>query len=226
MKELLKVMITLALVFASTALIIKASGVVTEESVLAFVDGARSIHPAYLVAAVVLILLIDLWIAVPTMTTILLAGYVLGPLMGGAAAALGLMVLGVTGYGMGRRVGRPLLLKLYKDPAKLQDIEDAFRRNAVLTLFACQALPILPELSCTMAGVSRMPFLRFIAAYVVGVVPFAFVVAWAGSKSTLSDPTPAIYTAIGVSVALLLLWRVLSRRGFTKSNVALPGDNL
>ena len=119
MKELLKVMITLALMFASTALIIKATGIVTEESVLAFVERARSIHPAYLVAAVVLILLIDLWIAVPTMTTILLAGYVLGPLLGGGAAALGLMTLGVTGYGMGRRIGRPLLLKLYKSPAKL-----------------------------------------------------------------------------------------------------------
>lgn len=224
MKELFKVMIVLALMFASTALVIKASGVVTEESVLAFVENARSIHPVYLIGAVVLILLIDLWIAVPTMTTILLAGYVLGPLLGGIAAALGLMVLGVTGYGMGWRIGRPLLLRLYKNPAKLQEIEDAFRRNAVLTLMACQALPILPELSCTMAGVSRMPFLRFVAAYAVGVVPFAFVVAWAGSKSTLSDPTPAIYTAIGVSIALLLAWRFLSRRGHSKSGVPPEGD--
>ena len=224
MKELFKVMIVLALMFASTALVIKASGVVTEESVLAFVEKARSIHPAYLIGAVILILLIDLWIAVPTMTTILLAGYVLGPLLGGIAAALGLMVLGVTGYGMGWRIGRPLLLRLYKNPAKLQEIEDAFRRNAVLTLMACQALPILPELSCTMAGVSRMPFLRFVAAYAVGVVPFAFVVAWAGSKSTLSDPTPAIYTAIGVSIALLLAWRFLSRRGHSKSGVPPEGD--
>lgn len=226
MKELLRVMIVLALAFASTALVIKASGVVTEEGVLAFVENARSIHPGYLVAAVVLILLIDLWIAVPTMATILLAGYVLGPLLGGAAAALGLMVLGTTGYAMGRRIGRPLLLRLYKHPAKLQEIEDAFSRNAVLTLFACQALPILPELSCTMAGVSRMPFARFVSAYAVGVVPFAFVVAWAGSKSTLSDPTPAIYTAIGVSVALLLAWRFLSRRGLSKSAVQSQGESL
>lgn len=219
-------MIVLALMLASTALVIKASGVVTEESVLAFVENARSIHPAYLICAVILILLIDLWIAVPTMTTILLAGYVLGPLLGGIAAALGLMVLGVTGYGMGWRIGRPLLMRLYKDPAKLQEIEDAFRRNAVLTLIACQALPILPELSCTMAGVSRMPFLRFVAAYALGVVPFAFVVAWAGSKSTLSDPTPAIYTAIGVSIALLLAWRFLSRLGASKSGYSSEGDNL
>ena len=212
MRELIKIAIILALIFASTAIVIKASGVVTEASVMAFVDAARAIHPAWLVAAVVVILLIDLWIAVPTMTTILLAGHVLGPLLGALAAILGLMALGITGYAMGRRLGRPLLARLYKDPTKLLAIEAAFHRNAVLTLFACQALPILPELSATMAGVSRMNFARFVGAYAVGVVPFAIVVAWAGSVSTLTDPTPAIYTAIGTTVSLLLVWRLLTRR--------------
>jgi hypothetical protein len=51
-----------------------------------------------------------------------------------------------------------------------------------------------------------------VLGYGVGVVPFAFIVAWAGSKSTLSDPSPAIYTAIGVSVALLGAWTLLKRR--------------
>lgn len=212
MKELVKVAIILALIFASTAIVIKASGIVTEASVTAFVEEARSTHPAWLVAAVVFILLIDLWIAVPTMTTILLAGYVLGPLIGALAAVVGLMALGVTGYALGRRLGRPLLARLYKDPAKLQAIEQAFNRNATLTLFACQALPILPELSATMAGVSRMPFARFVSGYAVGVVPFAIVVAWAGSVSTLSDPTPAIFTAISTTVSLLLVWRFLMCR--------------
>ena len=212
MRELIKIAIILALIFASTAIVIKASGVVTEASVMAFVDAARAIHLGWLVAAVVVILLIDLWIAVPTMTTILLAGHVLGPLLGALAAILGLMALGITGYAMGRRLGRPLLARLYKDQTKLLAIEAAFHRNAVLTLFACQALPILPELSATMAGVSRMNFARFVGAYAVGVVPFAIVVAWAGSVSTLTDPTPAIYTAIGTTVSLLLVWRLLTRR--------------
>jgi hypothetical protein len=44
------------------------------------------------------------------------------------------------------------------------------------------------------------------------VVPFAFIVAWAGSVSTLANPTPAIFTAIGVSVVLLALWRLLTKR--------------
>ena len=81
-----------------------------------------------------------------------------------------------------------------------------------MVLFVCQALPILPELSCTLAGISRMRFSRFFFGYAVGVVPFAFIVAYAGSISSPSNPGPAIYTAIGVSVALLLLWTLVRCR--------------
>ena len=67
-------------------------------------------------------------------------------------------------------------------------------------------------MSCTLAGVARMRFARFLLGYGVGVVPFAFIVAWGGSASTASDPWPAIYTGIGVSAALLLAWRVMNRK--------------
>ena len=113
---------------------------------------------------------------------------------------------------MGLRFGRPVLARLFKDDAKLVEIEQAFAKNDLLTLFACQALPILPELSCTLAGIARMRFRRFLFGYAVGVVPFAFIVAWAGSISTLSNPGPAIYTAIAISVSLLLVWTLIRRR--------------
>jgi uncharacterized membrane protein YdjX (TVP38/TMEM64 family) len=212
MKDLLKIAFVLVLVFALTAFIIKSTGIVTEESVLAFIENAKSINPLYLAAGVVLLLTIDLLIAVPTMATILIAGYTMGPLLGGAASATGLMTLGLSGYGMGHRFGRPILARLFKDEAKLANIEQAFAKNDLLTLFACQALPILPELSCTLAGIARMPFGRFLFGYSVGVVPFAFIVAWAGSISTLSEPGPAIYAAIAISVGLLLVWTVIRRR--------------
>lgn len=46
MRELFKLAMILALIFASTAIAIKANGIVTEASVMAFVDQARAIHPA------------------------------------------------------------------------------------------------------------------------------------------------------------------------------------
>lgn len=217
MKGLLKVALALALAFASTALIVKATGLVSERSALAFIETAREINPLYLGVGVILLLAIDLLIAVPTMTTILIAGYAMGPLLGGASAATGLMLLGLGGYGMGRRFGRSILARLFKDGEKLAEIERAFAKNDLLTLFACQALPILPELSCTIAGITRMRFRRFLFGYSVGVIPFAFIVAWAGSKSTLSNPAPAIYAAITVSVGLLLAWTLIRRRSASRA---------
>jgi len=212
MKDLLKVAVVMALLFASTFLLIQGTGLITQDGVRALLVDANSIHPGWFILLIIGLLLLDLFIAVPTMTTILLAGFLLGPWLGGAAAAAGLMLLGITGYGLGRRFGRPILGRLFKDERRLADIEIAFARNDLLVLFVCQALPILPELSCTLAGIARTPLLRFVFGYAVGVVPFAFVIAWAGSASTLANPTPAIYTAIGVSVALLLLWTLLRRR--------------
>lgn len=212
MKDLLKVAIIMALLFASTFVLMQSTGLVTEAGVRDFLNRAHNIHPAWMAVIVIGLLMLDLLIAIPTMTTILLAGYFMGPLLGGLASAAGLMLLGTTGYGMGWRFGRPVLRRLFKDDARLRGIETAFARNDLLVLFVCQALPILPELSCTLAGISRMRFIRFLFGYAVGVVPFAFIVAYAGSISTMRDPGPAIYTAIGVSVILLLVWTFVRRR--------------
>ncbi len=212
MKELLKVAVVMALIFASTFLLLNSTGLVTEEGVTAFLQQAHQIHPAWMAVIVIGLLSLDLLIAIPTMTTVLLAGYFMGPVLGGTASAMGLMTLGLGGYGMGGRFGRPVLARLFKDEAKLAEIEQAFAKNDLLTLFACQALPILPELSCTLAGIARMRFRRFLFGYAVGVVPFAFIVAWAGSISTLSNPGPAIYTAIAISVSLLLVWTLIRSR--------------
>jgi uncharacterized membrane protein YdjX (TVP38/TMEM64 family) len=212
MRDLLKIAAVLALVFASTFLVFERSGLITEDRLRDLFTWLEALHPAWVAGAMILALLLDLFIAVPTMTTILLGGFLLGPWAGGLAAAAGLMVLGTTGYAIGRRYGRPGLLRLYGDEARLAGIEAAFARNALLVLFCCQALPILPELSCCLAGIARMPLRRFLFGYAVGVVPFALIVAAGGAASTPDNLAPAIYTAIGVSVTLLLAWTALRRR--------------
>jgi len=215
MKDMLKIAAVLAIAFASTFLVARWSGVLTEAEVAAFLRQAYSIEPIWFVLLVIGALWIDLLIAVPTMLTILLAGHFLGPVTGALAGVVGLLLMGSTGYLLGRRYGRRALLRLYGSGSaeRLAAIEASFARNDLLVLFACQALPILPELACCLAGISRMKPARFLAGYAVGVVPFAVIVAWAGSVSTADDPSLAILVGIGVSVVLLLAWRLLARRG-------------
>lgn len=212
MKDLLKTALVLALAFASTFLVMRATGILTDDQVRVFLANAHQIDPVWLVVLVIGLLWIDLLIAIPTMTTILLAGYFLGPVAGAAAAIAGLFAMGVTSHILGRVIGRPVLARLFRDDARFEAIEASFARNDVLALFVCQALPILPELACCLSGIARMNPVRFLSAYAVGVVPFAVIVAYAGSVSTIENPGPAIYAAIGVSAALLLAWRLLQRR--------------
>lgn len=212
MKDLLRIGLILGLAFASTFLIIRALGLLPEDGVIAWLESLRDIHPGWLMAGVIALLLLDLFIAVPTMTTILIAGWLLGPVLGGLTAAIGLMLMGSIGYALGRNLGRPILKRLFKDDTRLTEVEAAFARNDLLTLAVCQALPILPELSATLAGIARMPPLRFALGYGLGVIPFAFIVAAGGAASTPDDLRPAILTAIATTATLLILWRLLLRR--------------
>ena len=212
MRDLLRIALILGLAFASTFLVVRGLDLLPEEGVIRWLEGLRDIHPLWLMAGVIALLLLDLLIAVPTMTTILLAGWLLGPLLGGLTGAVGLMLMGSLGYGLGRLMGRPILSRLLGDRDRLAEIEAAFARNDLLTLAVCQALPILPELSATLAGVARMPPARFALAYGIGTVPFAFIRASGGAASSPEDLRPAILTAIALSALLLILWRLLLRR--------------
>ena len=212
MRDLLGIGLILALAFASTFLLAQWSGILPEADLLYWLEGLRALHPAWLAGAVILLLVLDLFIAVPTMTTILLAGWLLGPLLGGLTASAGLLLMGSTAYLVGRSAGRRVLQRLFRDEARLADMERAFARNDLLTLAVCQALPILPELAATLAGIARTPPLRFLAGYALGVVPFAFIVAGGGAASSPDDLRPAILTAIGTTSFLLVAWRLFLTR--------------
>ncbi|MFN6924336.1 MAG: TVP38/TMEM64 family protein [Tabrizicola sp.] len=212
MRDLPGIGLILALVFASTFVLARWSGILPEEDLLAWLQDLRERHPAWLIGAVLLLLVPDLFIAVPTMTTVLLAGWLLGAGPGGRTAASGLLLMGSTACLIGRSAGRRGLSRLFRADARLAGIERALARNDLLTLAICQALPILPELSATLAGIARTPPLRFLAGWALGVVPFSFVVAGGGAASSPDDLRPAILTAIGTTAVLLLAWRILPRR--------------
>lgn len=216
MKDLIKIGLTLAAVFLSTFVIMRMTGLVTEADVRFYLAAAHDIHPLYLAALVIVLLFVDLFIAVPTLATVLLAGYFLGPVLGALAAIVGLAAMGCTGYGLGRRYGSRLLARLYKDEVRLAAIHRSFEANGLLVLFVCQALPILPEVSCCLAGTTKMSFPKFLLGYSVGTIPFAVIAAYAGSISTLSNPTPAIIASIGITVTLWALWTLLNRGGDKK----------
>jgi len=212
MKDLVKIMLVLALIFASTFVIVKTTGLITIDGIKQALVHAQQIHPAYIMFIVVGLLFSDLFIAVPTMTVSILAGYFLGWPMGATASLAGFYLAGTTGYAISRAYGYRLLNHIYKNQERLDDIHKIFSEYGPIMLIICRAMPILPEVSCCMAGATRMSFSRFLLMYSLGTVPYTLIITYAGSISSLEKPTPVILVAIGVSLALWLSWFILGQK--------------
>lgn len=132
--------------------------------------------------------------------------------MGFLAGATGMLTAGILGYAITYAYGPGLLRRINKDEAKQAEMAAIFARHGGVVLVVCRALPMLPEISCCLAGATRMRFQKFIVAFVLGTVPYALIATYAGARSSLDDPKPAILAAIGLSVLLAGAWMILLRR--------------
>lgn len=211
MKQLITVGLVLAALFATTFLILTTTGVLTVEGIEAGLKAASEVNAIYVIISVVVLLLADIFIAVPTLTIAILSGFFLGFGLGAFSATLGMALSGITGYALCRLYGPGLLKKIYPDSHKREEMESLFNQHGSTVLLLCRAMPILPEVSCCMAGANRMPFVRFFTCYMVSTLPYASIAAFAGSRSSLENPQPAIYTAIGLTVFFWMAWIVLVR---------------
>lgn len=212
MKRLFITAAGLALIFASTFILIKVTGVLSVDDIKSFLTSADEIAPIYVIGAVVALLLADLFVAVPTLTITILSGYFLGFALGFVAAVVGLLSAGLLGYLISFAYGPGLLRKIHKDMDEQAEMEAVFAKYGHIVLLICRALPILPEVSCCLAGATRMSFRRFIMAFVLGTVPYALIATYAGSQSTLENPKPAIFAAIGLALFFGVAWTLLKRR--------------
>ncbi len=218
MKSLLKIMIILALIFASTFLVAKFTGILSVDKIETWLTAAKSLSPVYVAAIVVLLLFADLFIAVPTLTISILSGFFLGNFIGSIAAICGLMLAGTTGYFISYIYGERLVALLIKDEKQREEARETFQTHGVIMILLARAVPILPEVAACMAGTTKMPFLKFILSWSVSSIPYALIAAYAGSISTLDNPKPAIFTAIGLTGFFWVGWFIFRKLNRRKEN--------
>jgi membrane protein DedA with SNARE-associated domain len=154
------------------------------------------VRDAGLPAVFVLMVAESACIPIPSEATMLFAGFaVAAP---GASTAhhhltlLGIVVAGVLGnlvgswiaYGVGRG-GRLELVErhghwLHIKPSHLEWADRWFARYGAPTIFFSRMLPIIRTFISLPAGVAKMPFARFTALTLAGVVPWVLGLALAG----------------------------------------------
>ncbi len=206
MKPLIKLFLIIAACFAATFLLIKFTGILTVEQIEGWLIQAKELSPIYVGALIALLLFADLFIAVPTLTITILSGFFLGHTYGAISALIGVTLAGVCGYVLSRYYGNTILNLLIKDEIERNNAVTTFQNHGFIMILLSRAMPILPEVTACLSGMTQMTFYKFIIAWFISSVPYILIASYAGSISTIENPKPAIFTSIGILLFLWLSW--------------------
>lgn len=212
MKPLLKIMLLMLAIFCAIFLAIRAIGILEVEDVRQWLDQASNLSKAYIAVIVIVLLLVDLFISVPTLALIIMTGYFLGPVYGFIVSLFGLVAAGLIGYVFGMSFGAQLLGRALKNEHERRQMHDAFRQNSFMMIALARALPMLPEVTALLSGVTRLPLAKFLLAWLAGNIPYVLIASYLGSISSPQNPTPAIWGALGLAAFLWVCWITLARR--------------
>lgn len=189
-------------------------GWITPENLEAWLSAIQNSPDAalWLTAAIILVLSIDSVLTVPTLTTVALAGFFLGPIQGGLVASIGLMSAGSICF-FGSRYGGSNLFRRMVDGEEAERLGEWFHRSGGLALILSRALPMFPEVLSVLAGLSGIRAALYYLYFGLGSIPYAFLVAWAGSESSLQDPWRVLAIGVGIpAVAWLVYYTTGLRR--------------
>jgi len=121
-------------------------------------DVSRGAAAAVIIGALAL----DVFLPVPSSVVSTASGVLLGLWLGAAVSTVGMTLGCVLGYWSGRRFGVPLVGRL-AGQRDLADVAAQFRRSAGWALALSRPVPVLAEASTLLAGLSVVPFRRFLA---------------------------------------------------------------
>jgi uncharacterized membrane protein YdjX (TVP38/TMEM64 family) len=211
MKSLLKIIFSIVIIFITIFLITKSLNILTVEQLEYWIEQVSELSIFYAASIVVFILFMDLFIAIPTLTVIILSGYLFGSVYGALVSLVGVSLAGTCGYALTRYYRNSILSFLVKDKNKRDEAINIFQKHGFTMILLSRAMPILPETSACLAGMTRMSFLKFITAWLISSVPYILIATYAGSISSFNNPKPAIFTAIGLTAFFWIAWYIYHR---------------
>ena len=92
-----------------------------------------------------------------------------------------------------------------------------FERYGFTMILLSRVLPILPEVSACMSGISKMKFSQFFLAWTLNTIPYGLIAAYSGSISSINNPKPAIYAAIAMYAVLWSGWFLFKKYSHVKN---------
>lgn len=179
------------------------------------VQEALNRYRAWALPAGFLLMLADLVLPVPSSAIMNWYGNAYHTLLGGLAGTAVCVAASAAAYWLCRWFGRPVALRI----AGERDLDRAkkfFSRWGSVAVAAARPVPMLAEAIYCLAGMSGMPFGRFLAASTVGSAAFAFFFAWLGDVGR-SQEEPLAFMALSVLIPAaawvpVAIWLQVRRR--------------
>jgi uncharacterized membrane protein YdjX (TVP38/TMEM64 family) len=165
-------------------------------------------------------------LGLPITPLTLAAGVIFGAMLGGVLSWAGAVVGAAGGYLLARRLGAGAVRTLAGKRA--HRIETLSERTGFLTLVRLQLIPVLPISALNVAcGVAKVPFLTYVAAAAVGVIPGSVIYAYfadqliAGAAGADTTSRTQIILASALLLALTFVPTIAARlRGRSEEEVA------
>ncbi len=206
MKALIKFVVLLGAFFTLTLVVFKLLGILSADDIKLWLEAAMELSPWIVGSIIVALMMVDLFIAIPTLSLTILSGFFLGVELGVFYSSIGMIGAGTMGYVISRFHGDKLLRFVSSEEAQREEMIRIFTTFGPFSLMLCRAAPMLPEVTSCLAGVTKMPYWKYLLFYSVGTLPYAVIAAYSGSISTVNDPGPAIFTFIAIFGGLSLVW--------------------
>ena len=155
----------------------------------------------------------DLILPVPQAAIIAALGIVYGSVVGGLVGSFALITSGLLAYFLMRSHAWRFLVRLVGQKY-LDKMGGFFDRSGTWAIVLTRSLPYsIPEAMTFLAGLSRMPFEKFLTAMVVGSIPTAFVFAGVGA-GWANQPLLALTISYVLPIVLLpVALQMMRKRG-------------
>jgi uncharacterized membrane protein YdjX (TVP38/TMEM64 family) len=160
--------------------------------------GGPAISREVLAVAGVGLLAGDSFLPVPSTLVMSALGLVMGPMLGGLAATVGVFLSGTIAYVVCRRWGAGLARRIAGENG-LARVAAALERQGWWLVAATRSVPVVQEATACLAGVTRMPARLYFSALAVGSGPTGFAYAAIGA-SALHDRWWAVALSVLVPV--------------------------
>ena len=161
--------------------------------------------------ATVGLLISDLFLPVPSTAVMSAAGFIYGWALGGLIGAAGSFLSGMLAYGLSRAFGRAWAHRV-AEPVEIEKSRALFDARGPWLIVLSRWLPLLPEVSCCLAGLAGMRFSTFVTALACGSLPVGFCFAIIGHAGQ-ERPVLALVLSALVPVGLWLIVRMMFRSG-------------